>query len=278
MKILAHRIKDAEAHGNGWLGAHYDMRRKDWWTFYYLYAYERYASFRELSEGQVDPEPKWYTDGARYLLHLQGADGSWTTEKSPAGITADTAFGALFLLRSSKKSIEKAYGYGESTMVGGRGLPKETTNLQVAGGKVRVVPKWTTAAELLPVLKKRDEAFEQGIAALGQLPPVEAEIVAAKDADLLRRLVADRSPATRIAAVRAIGNGANLDLTPRLIYALGDPDEDVTREACDALRRLTRSPGPGPLGGKWTETRRSAEVRYWKDWYLAVRPDAEFEN
>ena len=256
------------------------MRRKDWWTFYYLYAYERYASFRELSEGQADPEPKWYTDGARYLLFIcKGKTDSWTTEKSPAGTTADTAFAALFLLRSSKKSIEKAYGYGDSTMVAGRGLPKETANLQVAGGKVRVVPKWTTAAELLPILKKRDDAaFEQGIAALGQLPPVEAEIVAAKDADLLRRLVADRSPATRIAAVRAIGNGANLDLTPRLIYALGDPDEDVAQEACEALRRLTRSPGPGPLGGKWTEARRSAEIRYWKDWYLAIRPDAEFEN
>ena len=278
-KIDPHRVKDAENRGNRWLGGHYDMRRKEWWTFYYLYAYERYASFRELSEGQVDPEPKWYSDGARFLLGRQAADGSWTTEKSTSGKTADTAFAILFLLRSSKKSIERAYGYGDSTLVAGRGLPKETANVQVAGGKVRVVPKWTTAAELLPILEKHDAAaFEQGITALGQLPPAEAEILAAKNADLLRRLVADRAPATRIAAVRAIGNGANLDLAPKLIYALGDPDEAVAREACDALRRLTRSPGPGPLGGELTEARRSAEVRYWKDWYLAIRPDAEFEN
>ena len=54
-KIDPRRVKDAEARGNRWLGGHYDMRRKEWWTFYYLYAYERYASFRELSEGQVGP-------------------------------------------------------------------------------------------------------------------------------------------------------------------------------------------------------------------------------
>ncbi len=277
-KIELRRVKEAELRGNRWLGSHYDMRRKEWWTFYYLYAYERYASFRELSEGRADPEPKWYSDGARYLLFAQAADGSWTTEKSASGKTADTAFATLFLLRSSKKSIEKAYGYGDSTLVAGRGLPKETANVQVRGGKVRVAPKWTTAAELLPIIEKRDDAaFEQGIAALGQLPPDEAGILAAKNADLLRRLVADRSPATRIAAVRAIGNGANLDLAPRLIYALGDPDEGVAREACEALRRLTRSPGPASPGGALTEARRSAEIRYWKDWYLAIRPDAEFE-
>ena len=278
-KIDPRRLKDTEIRGNHWLGAHYDMRRKEWWTFYYLYAYERYASFRELSEGRADPEPKWYTDGARYLLHLQAQDGSWTTDKSPSRSTPDTAFATLFLLRSSKKSIEKAYGYGDSTLVAGQGLPKDTTNLQVAGGKVRAVPKWATAAALLPILEKRDDpAFDQGIAALGQLPPAEAGILAAKNQDLLRRLVADRSPATRIAAVRVIGRSANLDLVPKLIYALGDPDEPVALEACDALRRLTRSSGPEPLGGKLTEDRRSAEVRYWKDWYLAIRPDAAFEN
>ena len=129
------------------------MRRKEWWTFYYLYAYERYASFRELSEGRADREPKWYTDGARYLIRLQAHDGSWTTDKSPSGITADTAFATLFLLRSSKKSIEKAYGYGNSTLSIGRGLPRRTAALQVAGGKVRMAAKWTTAAELLPVLQ-----------------------------------------------------------------------------------------------------------------------------
>jgi len=278
-KIEPRRVKDAETAGNRWMGKHHDLRRKEWWTFYYLYAYERYESFRELSLGQPDPEPKWYSDGARYLLSLQDEDGSWTTKDSPAGRTADTAFATLFLLRSSKKSIEKAYGYGDSTLVSGRGLPRQTANLHVAAGKVRPVPKWTTAAELLPILEKRDDdAFEQGIASLGQLPPAEAEILAAKNADLLRGLIADRLPSTRVAAVQAIGKGANLDLVPSLIYALSDPDNDVAINARDALRRLSRSPGPAPIGGELTKSRRSIEIRYWKDWYLAIRPDAEFEN
>ena len=277
-KIDPRRIKEAESRGNHWMGAHHDLHRKEWWTFYYLYAFERYASFRELAEGRPDPEPKWYTDGAFYLLRKQAKDGSWTTDKSPSGITADTAFATLFLLRSSKKSIEKAYGFGDSAMVAGRGLPRDTVSPHVAGGNVRAAPKWTTAAELQPVLEKRGEDFEQGVSDLGQLPPAEAETLATKAAALLRQLAADRSPSTRMAAVRAIGNGANLDLVPRLIYALGDPDNDVALAACEALRRLTKSPGPRAVEGEWTEARRSEEIRFWKDWYLAIRPDAQFEN
>ena len=131
------RVKEGEILGNKWMARHYDMKRKEWWTYYYLYAYERYASFRELSEGKAEKEPKWYDDGAHYILFHQDADGSWTIEKSPIGGKApDTAFAALFLLRSSKRSIEKAYGYNECTMAAGRGLPKETDKLTVFRGRV----------------------------------------------------------------------------------------------------------------------------------------------
>ncbi|MGA2064979.1 MAG: HEAT repeat domain-containing protein [Thermoguttaceae bacterium] len=273
------RVREAESRGNRWLGSHHNMRLKDWWTYYYLYAYERYASFRELAEGRTDKEPRWYTEGAQFLIRNQAEDGSWITKDSPSSKTADTAFATLFLLRSSKKSIEKAYGYGESTLVAARGLPKETTNVSVARGKVLPVPQWASAAELLPILGKPDDAaFEQGIAALAELPSREAGILAAKHADVLRRLVADRWPQARIAAVRALGNSGNLDQAPALIYALGDPDMDVAYEACEALRRLTRSPGAGLLGRPLTEARRTEEIRHWKDWYLTVRPDAELDN
>ena len=180
---------------------------------------------------------------------MQAEDGSWTTEKSPAGITADTAFATLFLLRSSKKSIEKAYGYGDSTLVAGRGLPKETANLHVAGGKVRAVPKWTTAAELLPILEKRDDrrlrARHSGpgpvAAGRGRNPGGEKHgpLAAAGCRPLA---------ATRIAAVRAIGNGANLDLLPRLIYALGDPDQ---RRGAGCLRCLAAADAQLRPGASW---------------------------
>jgi hypothetical protein len=279
-KISPRRVKDAEARGNGWMSAHNDAKRlKEGWVYYYLYAYERYASFRELAEGKSDPEPAWYTNDAQFLIHNQAADGSWSTKTPMAGKTADTAFAALFLLRSSKKSIEKAYGYGDSTMVAGRGLPKETGSLLVLRGKVLPAAQWTSAAELLPILQNREgEDFGKGVAALGQLPSKEADVLATQHADVLRRLIADQSPQIRIAAVQAIGNSTTLDLTPTLIYAMSDPDTDVACAACDALRRLSRTPGKGPIAGQLTDARRRDEIQYWKQWYQTIRPEAEFDN
>ncbi len=279
--IDVHQLKEAERRGNGWMAGHTKWNPKDlkdWWTYYYIYAYERYASFRELAEGRADKEPAWYTSGAQFLIKNQNLNGSWGAPGSPIGTKVpDTAFALLFLLRSSKKSIEKAYGYGDSTLLAGRGLPKETAKVSVSRGQVLPVPQWTAAAEVLPILQNReDPAFEKAIASLAQLPPKEAAAVAAKDAGLLRRLAADRTPRVRAAAVQAAGNSSNLDLVPTLIYALGDPDDGVAGQACQSLRRLTRSPGKGAIGPQLTQTRRDEEIQYWKQWYLAIRPEAEF--
>jgi hypothetical protein len=286
LKVDLRRVKAAEARGVRYITGvgkngkkNLKMNYTDWTTFYYLYAYERYASFRELAEGRTEKEPAWYTEGARYLLSIQKSDGSWIVKDSLSGKVPDTAFAALFLLRSSKRSIEKAYGYGESTLVAGRGLSKETAAVAVSAGKVLPVAQWKTAAALLPILDRReDPAFDKAIAALEQLPPKEAQLLAKKHAEVLRRLVADRSPSARIAAVKAIGNGNNLDLVPTLVYALGDPDVGVASQACDALRRLSHVLGAPAVPTPLTDDRRRDEIQYWKQWYLAIRPEAEFDN
>ena len=272
------RLREAQGRGNHWLRAHYDLHPKDW-TYYYLYALERYYSFRELAEAKSEKEPQWYTDGARYLIRTQDADGSWIASKSAGGATADTAFATLFLLRSAKKSIEKAYGYGDSTLVAGRGLPKDTSRVFVSRGEVLAVPSWDSAEKLLPLLQQREEAtFERALDALAQLPSKEAGILAARYADGLRGLLADRSLRARLAAVRVLGNSGDIDQMPLLVYAMGDPEVTVAHAAADALRRSTRSPGTGPLPQQLTEPERRAEIQHWKDWYRAVRPDAEFED
>jgi hypothetical protein len=63
---------------------------------YYLYGLERAGMLCELQKfGAMD----WYAIGARHLLTLQKADGSW-------GPSTDTAFAILFLKRATRSMVE----------------------------------------------------------------------------------------------------------------------------------------------------------------------------
>ena len=75
------------------------------WVYYYLYATERYQSFREAADGRMGTESAWYDSGAQYLISKQNEQGAWSER---CGEVADTAFSVLFLIRSTRKSITKA--------------------------------------------------------------------------------------------------------------------------------------------------------------------------
>lgn len=272
-RINASLVHEAQNLGVRWMAANYriDPRR---WTNYYLYALERYQSFRELAEGRQEKEPRWYNDGVVYLRRVQNDNGSWDGE---AKKTSETAFALLFLLRSSKKSIEKIHNFGDGTLVGGRGLPKQTDRVAVRQGKVVPRPLLGPAEQLLAGLENVEEAdFEQTAAVLAELPPQGAEAVLARHAEKLRALAGDSSAEMRIAAVRALGKTRDLDDVPTLIYALTDPDWDVVREARDALRRTSRRPLGFGLADHATQLERREAIEKWKQWYLAIRPDGEF--
>ena len=238
-------------------------------------------SFRESAEarsGGRKPEagPKWYNDGVGFLIKTQAEDGSWTGDARPP---IDTAFSVLFLLRSTKKAIEKARNFGDGTLIGGRGLPKETSRAEVRMGKVVAKPLEDRAEQLLAVLEnKKDPDYQQAIELLAELPSQEYEGLLGEHAGRLRRLAGDESAAARRVAVRALARTRNLDNVPMLIYALGDADPGVAREARDALRRISRKPSGFALPDQPTKADRGAAIQKWKAWYLAVRPDAEFDN
>ena len=268
-------VQAALARGDRWLGAHPTVNPPQW-TFYYLYALERYQSFREEASGNIDKEPRWYNEGVRYLIKSQNENGSW---KSNSGEVPSTAFGVLFLLRSMKKSIERARDYGAGTLVGGRGLPKQTSRVEVREGKV--VPKMLlgSAEKLLAALDDPDDPqYAKAIDALAALEPKQAETLAAKHRRTLQELAADESPEARIAAVRALGAGGDLDNVPTLIYAMGDPEPAVVRQARDGLRRISRKFDGFGLPDDFNQVRRNEVIEKWKAWYRSVRPDAEFED
>jgi len=63
--------------GNAWFRQHF-TRESEGHTHYYLYAYERYQSFRELSEKYVRSESEMYSDVFEYLKKAPGSEGSWS--------------------------------------------------------------------------------------------------------------------------------------------------------------------------------------------------------
>ncbi len=77
---------------------------------------------------------------------------------------------------------------------------------------------------------------------LAELPSDTIESLSAKHAEQIRRLVGNKSPAARLAAVRALGKTRDLDNADVLIYALTDPEPGVVRAANEALLRISRSP------------------------------------
>jgi hypothetical protein len=264
--------------GNAWMEANYATPDKvTRFTHYYLYALERYHSFRELAEGRPDPDPVWYNDGVRYLAATQEKEGCWPT--SGGGATADTAFGILFLLRSTKKSIEKSRQYGNGTLVGGRGLPKYTDMVQVRDGQVVAVPQLETAERLLEALEKGGEALDaSALEPLADLPPEQAKAVVSKYAKTLRDMAGSDSPQARAAALRTLARAGGIDQAPLLIYALNDSDPAVVREARDGLRRISRKLDGFGLPDEYTSEQLRDEIEHWKAWYKAIRPDADFEN
>ena len=270
-KVDPRILRAALNRGNTWLRTHFNVEPPGW-THYYLYALERYWSFRELAEGRSDKEPRWYNEGARMLIRTQAENGSWN---SKAGPTADTAFGALFLLRSSKKSIEKARSFNAGVMVVGHGLPRQTDAVEVRLGRVVVKSDRDPTEELLALLDRPEHAdFARALDAIEELPLEQIQALTAQHFSRLEGLSRHPSALARLAAVRALGRVRNLNHAPVLIRALGDDNAEVAAEARAGLLRLSRRTDETPTPPA-NELQRRDEIARWKAWLLAVRPDAE---
>ncbi len=269
-------IRAVEVRGNHWLQEHYTVNPARW-PHYYLYAWERYWAFRELAEGgRRADHPNWYHDAATYLLETQNEDGSWDGRESKA-IT--TAFCLLFLVRSSKKSIQKVHGLGAGTLVGGRGLPKDTDVVHVKDGRVVSMLKVESIQKMLSQAVDDDDAkYGDAIRAMAELPPSQVKALLSKQEARLQKLAGGASADQRLAAVAALAKGGRLEDAPTLIYALTDPEPDIVRTARDGLRRISRKFDGFGLPDDPQPEQLQAALRQWKDWYLAIQPDAEFEN
>jgi hypothetical protein len=267
-------LRETQDRAAKWLQDHNKIDAALSWTNYYLYALERCMSFRELFLHKTEKEPQWYTDAAEYLMKTQEKDGSWSVG---CGQVADTAFAVLFLMRSTQIVITKAKPYGEGTMIGGRGIPKDTRRIEIKGGSIVARPLLGPGQKLLDALDKPDgKDFDSSVELLSQLPTEEVEKLKAKyGGDTIRRLVSSKSAEVRLAAVLAIAKTRDLDNVEALIYALTDPDYRVVRAANAGLLRIRRVPVVVVLPESFSEEDRRLLVEKWRAWYQTIRPSAK---
>ena len=277
-KVDPKHMRAAQSRGREWNRKNYVIDPPGF-THYYLYALERYQSFLEAAEGRSVKEPTWYNDGFAYLRKEQEQDGSW---KGTEGFdSVNTAFSVLFLLRSTKKAIERSKSFGDGALLAGRGVPGNTQDVRVRGGQI--VPKQvpTPTAELIETLSKPDSPTFLAVAA--DIDVLRERLVTAEATERagyltkLRTLVANGVPEARLCAVKLLSQLRDMESVPALILALDDPDWEVAVAADEGLQFIGRKITAG-LGDKPNKDARIAAVKRWKDWYLAVRPDAEFEN
>lgn len=271
--VDAARLKAAFERGNGWFEKNFTLDPQ-MYKFYYLYALERYQSFKALAERNTDREPDWYNRGAYHLIETQEKDGSWVGDLG----LPDTAFAVLFLVRSARKSIEKADSrFGAGLLVGGRGLP-ESGELDQRLGQIIAKPLSGPADELLALMEDPNNPnFLQAVQGFADAALEADEKTLDRHAVRLRKLAGAASPEARIAAVKALGKARSLDNVPTLVYAMTDPDPRVVEQAREGLRFISRKLGPLPLKTVANPASKE-EIDYWKAWFRSVRPDAEFEN
>jgi len=266
-------LRRAFINGNIWMRVHYEISPTQY-THYYLYALERYHSFRADAGIGLDAKG-WYDDGVEYLAKNQHG-GGWQGQTSA---DVDSAFSILFLLRSTQQSIRQARGLGNGQLRGGRGFPSNTDNAEVKDGKLFPRRLAGPGQSLLKTLSNPNDSdlyyLSQNLEVVDRLSSDKnAKSFTDEEVQQLRQLLGVSSPMVRLVSIRALANKRELDNVPRLIHALSDPSWRVVLEAHRALQFTSRKLIGIDLPQEVNEQKRAEAIEKWKRWYLAIHPEA----
>jgi hypothetical protein len=271
-KLLRRAMDD----GNNWFIKNKNPLESSGYTHYYLYAFERYHSYRELWERKADPNPRWYNDVFAMLQKTQKPEGYWEGGDTS---TIATCFSVLALVRSAQKTITKiaAAELGKGVLLGGMGLPTNTADLQERDGKVLDKPLAGTLDELLRMLEKADDSDLVQLAESSAAIPLDTDVTKRSgQIAKLREIVTAGGFEQRLIAVKNLGRSRDFDSVPLLIYALTDPDPQIVRVADRGLRLISRKLEGVGLPAEPKPPEIQSAIRDWKAWYQTVRPRAEF--
>jgi hypothetical protein len=266
-------IRKALIDGNYWFTKNYRLDSEGH-THYYLYAYERYQSFREFVEKRSDSTPRWYNDIAAELRKTQSPDGSW---QSGDGQGVATSFAVLTLLRSAKKTLAAVVPkLGDGVLVGGMGLPKKTADLQERDGKVIEELLAGTIEELVTTIEKATPPELERLAESPARWKLDSDVLKRSGEIVkLKSLVGSGAYEARLATVRALARVRELDNVPLLIFAMSDADVRIAREADKGLRFISRKFDGVGLSEEPKAGEVKGAIAAWRGWYLSIRPAAE---
>ena len=244
------------------------------WYYYWRYSQERYESFLEIVQGKQQKSPDWYNEGVRELAGAQEDDGSWgKTKLRSISTTAsvDTSFAILFLIRSTQKAIGKI---DEGVTFGGYSLPSDIGNIKMVGNRI-VSDAEASVDSLLQMLEDDSENVQIGL--LPETLQLSGDPAVRRDQiTRLSRLIASEDFKARRIAAKLLGRSEDLDQVPDLIFALSDDDPEVPVIAEESLRLLSRKLKSGSLTTSSTPEEKASAVKFWREWYLGVRPDYVF--
>ncbi len=210
-------------------------------------------------------------------MEQQENNGSW---KGTAGEVPDTCFAALFLLRSTQKTLEKAgmLRHQAGLAVGGRGLPKGD-NVRVRDGLVVVKPLEGSLAEAMPALSDPQHVdharAKENLADLARTGDRQQLL---QQSRTLARLALSGERDVRVDAIVGIRRSHNLDTAPLLIHLLNDGDPEVVRAASEGLGQLSRKYTAFGLGLQPTPQQREKAIAQWKKWLHGIRPEVDLDS
>jgi len=273
-KAIDHNLaRRALADGDAWIQKHPAADAAEWFH-YYLYALERYQSFRELAQNKQEPESKWYNDLWAILKKSQSADGSWDGQDNSV---IATSFATLFLMRSARQTISHLVNSAsEGVLLGGMGLPKNTADLRERDGKVVEVAFTGSVDELIALIS---DPAHPDLTGLGETATIALDSDVTKRSGQiakLRAVVTAGSADSRLIAIRTLGRVRELDNVPLLIFAMTNTDLRIVRASDQGLRFISRKFGGVGLPAAPSDADVQSAIAAWKAWYLSIRPTAEF--
>ncbi|MEL7496170.1 MAG: hypothetical protein AAFN77_01070 [Planctomycetota bacterium] len=274
----------------------YDLKS---WNYYYLYAIERYAYFREQAEGDTGSGvfADWYDQGIEFLKTEQRGDGGFPNFQIENKRIA-TAFALLYMVRSSEIiNLPPA----DSRLQGNNKFATEGILRDSGDGTVSEVRPEQNLQDMLKMLGDKQANQEQLERMVAALKKQIAEFRKKDDKSrgeikaFLRSMIGAKNYYRRMIAVKFLAGEQDMNNVPALIYGLSDPDLRVAVEAHDGLRLISRKIDSMKLSDRAAaNARRDPDVvakeagleddirselaameRKWVKWFLSIRPDAE---